>query len=250
MPPDLDGSVVRPKERSLLELVREERLYERQTWVFVQMTNKHDVAGRLERLLRMDGLWARVLRSSVPLAKRESWIAKHAPGADVMISHPKLVETGLDLFDKGGKHNFPTLLFYETGYNLFTLRQAGRRAWRIGQREDCRVYYLYYEGTMQERAMTLMGKKLAASEAIEGKFSSEGLASLVGDGDSVEMALARSLAEELDDLDASREWKKVGIVQLPTAGGLKGLDLNLNLGDLASRLRGRLRKLSLNLGAV
>ena len=190
MPPDLDGSVVRSKERSLLELVREERLYGRQTWVFVQMTDKHDVAGHLERLLRMEGLQVKVLRSSVSLAKREAWIAKHAPGTDVMISHPKLVETGLDLFDKGGRHNFPTLVFYEAGYNLFTLRQASRRAWRIGQREDCRVFYLYYEGTMQDRAMTLMGKKLAASEAIAGKFSSEGLASLVGDGDSVKMALA------------------------------------------------------------
>ena len=89
MPPDLDGSVVRPKERSLLNLIREERLYGRQTWVFVQMTNKHDVAGHLERLIRMEGLRVKVLRSSVPLAKRQAWIAKHPPGIDVMISHPK-----------------------------------------------------------------------------------------------------------------------------------------------------------------
>ena len=75
----------------------------------------------------------RVCVRSVALAEREEWIAEHAPQLDVVISHPRLVETGLDLFDKGGRHNFPTLCFYETGYNLFTLRQASRRSWRIGQ---------------------------------------------------------------------------------------------------------------------
>ena len=85
------------------------------------------------------------------------------------LSHPKLVETGLDLFDKGGVYNFPTLIFYQTGYNLFTMRQASRRAWRIGQRKDCKVIYLYYGGTLQARAMSLMGKKMEAAQALEGK---------------------------------------------------------------------------------
>ena len=67
-----------------------------------------------------------VLRSSVQLARREDWIKRNGPGADVVLSHPKLVETGLDLFDKGGAYNFPTLIFYQTGYNLFTMR-AGHR---------------------------------------------------------------------------------------------------------------------------
>jgi len=31
------------------------------------------------------------------------------------------------------------------------MRQAARRAWRIGQPRDCRVYYLYYKETMQHR---------------------------------------------------------------------------------------------------
>src|ERR1700681_3970805 len=89
------------------------------------------------------------------------------------VSHPRLVETGLDLFDKGGRHNFPTICFYETGYNLFTLRQASRRSWRIGQREPCRIVYFHYENTMQQRAMALMGKKLTAAQALEGSFSTE-----------------------------------------------------------------------------
>ncbi len=150
----------------MIDLVRTEKSERRQVWVFVQYTDRHDVQGRLERILKQAGLHVGVLRASVPLARREEWIAKNAWQLDVVISHPRLVETGLDLFDKGGRHNFPTLCFYESGYNLFTLRQASRRSWRIGQAQPCRVVYLYYEGTMQDRALALMGRKLTAAQAL------------------------------------------------------------------------------------
>jgi hypothetical protein len=96
------------------------------------------------------------------------------------------------------------------GYNLSTLRQASRRSWRIGQDQPCRVYYLYYEDTMQERAMALMGKKLKASLTLEGKFSSEGLVALSGDEGSAEMELAKSLAERIDFGNAERVWQLAG----------------------------------------
>jgi SNF2 family DNA or RNA helicase len=173
IPPNLADDIIRPKEQVLIDLVRTEKIKPRQVWVFVQFTDKHDVEVRLDRLLTAKGLRVGVLRSSVPLARREEWITENAPRLDVVISHPRLVETGLDLFDKGRRHNFPTICFYETGYNLFTLRQASRRSWRIGQSKDCRVVYLYYEGTMQDRAIALMGKKLTAAETLEGKFSTD-----------------------------------------------------------------------------
>ncbi|OWK34120.1 Superfamily II DNA/RNA helicase [Fimbriiglobus ruber] len=203
-PPKLANNVIRPKEQALIDLVRSEKGTRRQVWVFVEFTNKHDVEARLEHLLTLAGLRVGVLRSSVPLARREEWIAKNAPHLDVVISHPRLVETGLDLFDKGGRHNFPTICFYETGYNLFTLRQASRRSWRIGQKKDCRVVYLYYEKTMQDRAIALMGKKLSAAQALEGKFSSEGLVAMAGEDSNMELALARSLVDRMDEGDARR----------------------------------------------
>ena len=46
----------------------------------------------------------------------------------------------------------------------------------------------------KQRAMELIGKKLLAAEALEGKFSSERLVALAGD-DGLELSLARSLAE-------------------------------------------------------
>jgi hypothetical protein len=210
IPENLDADVIRPKEMALIELCKKEQAEGRKVWVYVQFTDKRDVQGRLEKLLAKAGLKVKALRSSVTLAKREEWIAKHAPGVDVVISHPRLVETGLDLFDKGGKYNFPTLVFYETGYNLFTLRQAARRAWRIGQWAECRVFYFYYKDTMQERAMSLMGKKLVAAQALEGKFSEEGLLALADGDDGVEVALAKSLADRLRAGSAQRVWGKVG----------------------------------------
>jgi len=209
VPPNLADDVVRPKEQALIDLVRIEKTKRRQVWVYVQFTDKHDVEARLEKLLLSAGFQVSVLRSSVPLARREEWISKNAPDLDVVISHPRLVETGLDLFDKGGRHNFPTIVFYETGYNLFTLRQASRRSWRIGQKKDCRVIYLYYEGTMQGRAIALMGKKLTAAQALEGKFSTEGLAAMAGEDANMEIALARSLVDRMDEGDARRLWGKV-----------------------------------------
>jgi hypothetical protein len=67
------------------------------------------------------------------------------------------------------------------------------------------VFYAYYQGTMQEKAMELMGKKLLAAEALEGKFSSEGLVAMAGD-DGIEMAMARSLAENME-VEADRSWQ-------------------------------------------
>jgi len=85
--------------------------------------------------------------------------------------------------------------FYQTGYSTYTLRQASRRSWRIGQRTDVKVYYVHYERTLQSKCIALMGKKLLAALALEGKFGSEGLQGLDEDGDLL-VSLARELVSE------------------------------------------------------
>ena len=57
--------------------------------------------------------------------------------------------------------------------------------------------------------MALMGKKLTAAQALEGVFTSEGLVALAGEDANVELALARSLVERMDEGDARRMWSKV-----------------------------------------
>jgi superfamily II DNA or RNA helicase len=177
------------KERRLIEEIKKELAGGRHCQVFAVYTQKHDVTARMQRILINEGIRTAVLRASVDTSKREAWYARQIKeGVQVVISHPKLVETGLDLLD------FPTILFYESGYSLHALRQASRRSWRIGQRRPVRVKFLCYEGTMQTACLRLMGKKLLVALTMEGKFAGEGLQNIDEDDDMLS-AMARELVE-------------------------------------------------------
>jgi hypothetical protein len=200
-----------PKERWLIDLVKDEANRNRQVWVYVQNTGERNVLRRVSDLLAAEGLRVGMLdKKAVPRGKREEWIHKRGREFDAPVSHPDLVKTGLDLFDLDQGVNFCTIAWYQTGYNPFTLRQASRRAWRIGQPEHCRVCYGYYKGTMQARAMALMGAKLVAAEQLDGRFSAEGLAAMASD-ESAEMAMARSLSQRIDATSAERAWAKIAV---------------------------------------
>jgi len=188
-PRDLAEDGIYSKERRLIEEIKKELAEGRRCQVFAVYTQKHDVTARLQRILSNEGLRTAVLRASVDTSKREVWYARQVKdGVQVVICHPKLVETGLDLLD------FPTIIFYESGYSLHTLRQASRRSWRIGQRRPVRVKFLCYEGTMQTSCLRLMGKKLLVALTMEGKFAGEGLQSIDEDDDMLS-AMARELVE-------------------------------------------------------
>jgi len=186
---DLPEKQLYSKERRLIEEIKKELAEGRRCQVFAVYTQKHDVTARLQRILTNEGIRTAVLRASVDTSKREAWYARQIKeGVQVVISHPKLVETGLDLLD------FPTIIFYESGYSLHTLRQASRRSWRIGQRRPVRVKFLCYEGTMQTSCLRLMGKKLLVALTMEGKFAGEGLQTIDEDDDMLS-AMARELVE-------------------------------------------------------
>ena len=173
----------------MIEEIKKELAEGRRCQVFAVYTQKHGVTARLQRILSNEGLRTAVLRASVDTSKREAWYARQVKdGVQVVICHPKLVETGLDLLD------FPTIIFYESGYSLHTLRQASRRSWRIGQRRPVRVKFLCSEGTMQTSCLRLMGKKLLVALTMEGKFAGEGLQSIDEDDDMLS-AMARELVE-------------------------------------------------------
>lgn len=207
---DIDGRIF-PKEQELLDICLKEKTEGRQVWVYTTMTDKHDTCERLKSILSGAGLSVGILRAKVKPDEREQWIYDNGKGIDVMISHPELVKTGLDLFAKNGNHNFCSLVFYQTGYNLFTLRQAGARHWRIGQPKQCRTFFLCCKSTMQEVALSLMGDKMTAAQAIEGSFSEDGLAALAGEDGSIEMAMAKSISNAIQ-CDATRSWEKLGTI--------------------------------------
>jgi Helicase conserved C-terminal domain len=201
---DLPQDTLYAKERRLIEEIKSELAEGRRCQVYAVYTQKRDVTARLEQILTREGIRTAVLRRNVPTDKREAWYAKKVKeGAQVVIAHPKLVETGLDLLD------FPTILFYESGYSLHTLRQAARRSWRIGQKRRVRVKFMCYEGTMQTSCLRLMGKKLLVALTMEGKFAGEGLQS-IDDDDDMLAAMARELVEKNgigDSADAI--WKTI-----------------------------------------
>jgi superfamily II DNA or RNA helicase len=186
---DLPEEQLYSKERRLIEEIKKELAEGRRCQVFAVYTQKHDVTARLQRILSNEGIRTAVLKASVDTSKREAWYVRQIKeGVQVVVSHPKLVETGLDLLD------FPTIIFYESGYSLHTLRQASRRSWRIGQRRPVRVKFLCYEGTMQTACLRLMGKKLLVALTMEGKFAGEGLQNIDEDDDMLS-AMARELVE-------------------------------------------------------
>jgi SNF2 family DNA or RNA helicase len=192
------------KEDALIREIKIQLERSRKCQVYVTFTTKHDVTARLESLLRAEGIRTAVLRASVPTHKREAWYREQLRrGIDVCISHPKIVEKGLDLLA------FPAIFFHETGYSLHTLRQASRRSWRIGQRNAVVVKYFAYKGSIQEVCLRLMGKKLLVALAMEGKFTSDGLQAIDGDDDML-TAMARELVENRGIGEAAESvWERI-----------------------------------------
>jgi SNF2 family DNA or RNA helicase len=189
-PRDLDEAVVYAKERCLVDEVKKSVASNRGVQVYAVYTQKRDVTARLAEILSKEGLRVAVLKAEVKPETREAWYEKKLrEGVQVFICHPKLVALGLDLIFA------PDIFFYQTGYSIFTLRQASRRSWRIGQRRNVVVKFLHYAGTMQETCLRLMGKKLLVSLAMEGKFAAEGLQAMET-GDDLLMAMARELVTE------------------------------------------------------
>lgn len=77
--------------------------------------------------------------------------------------------------------------------NVYTLQQAARRSWRIGQKQPVNVYFLGYAGSAQMQCLELMAKKIAVSQSTSGDMPDSGLDVLNQGGDSIEVALAKRL---------------------------------------------------------
>lgn len=203
-PRNLPKDTTYPKERELINIIKKEHAEGRRVFVYATYTGKCAIQNRIKEVIKSNVPGAKValLETKVKPEKREEWITKEIKaGANVIVGNPRLVETGIDLT---GENNCPTLVFYQTGYSLFTLRQASRRSWRIGQTEKVRVYFLAYKDTLQYAAIQLMGAKMEAAMSIEGKFSDEGLRAMSGELDMTAM-LAKAITEGIRGVDSAEE---------------------------------------------
>ena len=202
--PPLSESKLYPKEQALIDLVAAERMEGRRVLVYVTHTGTRDITGRMDDILTRHGFRVAVMKAdAVAPNKREKWVADRVKqGIDVMICHPRLVQTGLDLID------FQTLCWYETDYSVYVMRQASRRSWRIGQTRPVKVVFMSYRNTLQADALKLVAKKLQSSLAVEGELPEDGLAAFGDDGDDMMMALARKIVSGEEEDDEPRRWRR------------------------------------------
>ena len=200
--PPLSEEKLYPKEKALVDLVAKERMEGRRVLVYVTHTGTRDITGRMDEILTRHGFRVAVMKAdAVAPDRREAWVADRVKeGIDVLICHPRLVQTGLDLID------FQTLCWYETDYSVYVMRQASRRSWRIGQTRPVKVVFMSYRNTLQADALKLVAKKLQSSLAVEGELPEDGLAAYGDDGDDLMMALARKIVsgdeDEADTVEA------------------------------------------------
>lgn len=196
--PKLDINLL-PKEKELISIVKDEKEQGRKVLLYLTFTGNRDTRQRIKEVLEKRGYRVGVLPETIEPKRREQWINDNAHRFDVLVSNPELVKVGLDLVQ------FPTVVFYQVGYNIFTLRQAARRSWRIGQKQPVKVYYLTYKNTMQETAVSLIAKKLEIALLVEGDLP-EGLAEYQVEGGSLIEEMAKALAEGRHYSGAETAW--------------------------------------------
>ena len=190
--PPLDSTQIYPKEQRLIDLITGEKRRGRKVLIYATHTNTRDITVRMHDLLQKEGFHGTIMRSGqVATDKREEWLQKQVEqDVNYIICHPQLVQTGLDLID------FPTIVWYETDYSVYTVRQASRRSWRIGQDQPVDIYYFAYKDTLQANALQLIAKKMQTSLAVEGELTGGALSDQSDDEDDIILALAKSLVEK------------------------------------------------------
>lgn len=195
------------KEKKLQEIIKGEIEEGRKCIVYVRDTGSsvegRDVRPRLKDILEQIGAKVCILDTSTTATnKRSEWLEKkiEKEGYDVCIVSQELVQVGLDLLCT------PTLIFYQFSWSLFTINQAARRAWRIGQTEECRLYYLAYKNTFQEQMATLIAMKNKAAGAINGDVSSDGLNAMLGDDGDLQSMLIQSIKKGTVLKGSTEEW--------------------------------------------
>ena len=246
-----DGKLLN-KEKRLCELVAQELSENRNVVVYCEYTGKGEanVTYRLKEILQKNCKLAdkevEILESGHPVAEeREEWMHERAAqGVKVFITNPKCVKTGLDFlfYYKNVMYNFPTIIFYQYSYDLFTMWQASRRHYRLNQILECRTFYLLSAHTIQVDALEMVASKQVATSAIQGHFSSEGLCAMA-QGVDPRIKLAQAAAEKSPEqikglksmFDVLNQWhagsgEKQEYKGMATFYELTGVDLKKELG--------------------
>ncbi|WP_219375140.1 hypothetical protein [Bacillus mycoides] len=204
-----DEDCMQPKEKKLQEILHTEISEGRPTIIYVSDTGstvkERDIQPRLQKVAeQVPGAKVAILRTNtVTPPKRSEWLKGQVKnGVNVIICSQELVKVGLDLLAT------PTLIFYQLSFSLFTLNQAARRHWRIGQTNQCRTFYLGYRETFQAQMAQLIAQKNKASEAMNGDATSDGLNAMLGDTGDLQTLLIQNIKSGNQLKGSTEEWTK------------------------------------------
>jgi hypothetical protein len=193
------------KEQTLIDTVQAELAGNRPVIVYLRQTGTRDIQPRIEKLLaRIPGAKPYILKNTVSAERREKVIEMEVgKGANVVICNPELTKTGLDLIFA------PTIIFAEITFNLSTMMQASARSYRLNQTyEQCKVIYLYYQGTMEESAVHLMSRKQRAAKLLTGDIGLTGLDALTEGEGGFEQALLNAIGREESLVNPAELFKR------------------------------------------
>ncbi|EAR66207.1 hypothetical protein B14911_10747 [Bacillus sp. NRRL B-14911] len=202
----LDTNCTLPKEKKLQEIIEGEMAEGRKSIVYVRDTgssvSERDIRPRLMQKLEEIGAKVCILDTNTTATNtRSEWLKQKIEdeGYDVCIVSQELVKVGLDLLC------CPTLIYYQFSWSLFTINQSAKRSWRIGQTEECRLFYLAYENSFQEKMAQIIAMKNRATTAINGELSSDGLSAMLGDEGDLQSMLIESVKKGGGILKGSAE---------------------------------------------
>ena len=155
-----------PKERWLISKMKAIAEEGGTSLLYVRQTKKRNIQPRLLEILTKAGFRAVILPDG-DARLREAWIQRNAQTAQVLITNAKKVETGLDLV------MFNHVIFYELDYSLFTMWQAMRRVWRLGQTKAVTVTIPIHSDAMEAHALSIMANKFQAALLLYGEIQAQ-----------------------------------------------------------------------------
>ncbi len=194
----LECEYLYPLERRLLALVQQELAEHRRVMVYFEQNDLRSMARRLEWVLKEVHPWT--LPNSVAAEDRQQAILQAVQrGHHVVIVPYRRVNEGLNL-----QSGIDTIIWFEMALNLFMLDQASRRAWRLGKREEVRIYYLAYANTAGHTKLRKLGQQSGAAAAFAGEPARGALIAHAG-ADKTTLARLSSLLEQSEDEQSSDE---------------------------------------------
>jgi superfamily II DNA or RNA helicase/predicted RNA-binding Zn-ribbon protein involved in translation (DUF1610 family) len=197
------------KERKLLEDVKAEVAQNRRCVVYVRYSGDAMQDNRIRDILKDNKIRVRMMKASTDPEDRVEWLEKAVEDdIQVVVLNAKLVEVGLDLLE------FPTLMFYQFTDEIATMRQASRRAWRIGQHRACKVLYYVYEQSYEVVQFKRMLAKRSHAMLLEGRLDRSEVATFTAhDSKSASTFNIAACLGDMDDLSA--KWRKLADKDIP-----------------------------------